>query len=83
MWGRQGFEGSSSSRLWRHSQLTLEEIIIRMWGLDMWECEALEKFPSRVSTNKVLEELIICRCKSLKKLLERFGDLTCLKKLQK
>ena len=53
---RQGFERSSSN-FWRHSQLMLEKITIRMWGLDMWKCEALKKFPFEVYICNIVQDI--------------------------
>ena len=47
----------------------------------MWDCEALEEFPSGICTLKALEELSFNGCKSLRKIPEGLGGLTCLKKL--
>nr|PNR47059.1 hypothetical protein PHYPA_014179 [Physcomitrium patens] len=49
--------------------------------LYMWECEALEEFPSRLPNLITLEELNFLNCRNLKKLLEGFGSLIYLKKL--
>jgi hypothetical protein len=44
-------------------------------------CEALEEFPSGICTPKGLEELNFTQCKSLRRIPEGFGGLTCSKKL--
>ena len=49
--------------------------------LCMWNCEALEEFPSAVCTLKALEELEFKGCKSLRRIPEGLGGLPCLKKL--
>lgn len=45
------------SDFWRHSQLILEEITIRMRGLDMWKCEALKKFPFEVYICTIVQDI--------------------------
>ena len=47
----------------------------------MSECEGLLKFAIRVSMLVALKELHFGGCKSLKKITEGLGGLTCLKKL--
>jgi len=47
----------------------------------MHECEALEEFPSGVTTLKALELLSFQGCKALKIIPEGLGGLTCLKSL--
>jgi hypothetical protein len=49
--------------------------------LHMWECEALEEFPSGVGTLVALEKLAFNGCKSLKKIPGELGGLTSLKEL--
>lgn len=35
----------------------LEKITIRMWGLDMWKCEALKKFPFEVYICNIVQDI--------------------------
>ena len=49
--------------------------------LCIWECEALEVFPSGLNNLMALEELDFSYYQALKDMPEGFGTLTCLKKL--
>ena len=50
--------------------------------LDMWECEALEEFPSVLSNLTALEQLNFSKCRVLKHVPEGFGASTCSKKVK-
>ena len=52
-----------------------------MKDLKMSECEGLLIFATRVSTLVALMEFHFGGCKSLEKITEGLGGLTCLKKL--
>ena len=52
-----------------------------MKKLCMGDYEALEECPSEICNLKALEVLLFFRCKSLRKIPEGLGGLTCLKKL--